>query len=593
MRISARPTTVETGAFAARARNLSRPADVTMPNSIGPAAARYPLMILPSLLAAAPPPHDGLGAFDVASIVGYLLVTLGIVIWASRKQKDTDDFFLGGRQLPWFAVGLSIMATLFSSISYLGNTGEIIKHGLVMFYKYLAYIPSIIVIVWLFIPFFMRLRLTSGYEYLERRFNRKVQLLGGLMFIWMRVGWISTVMYAGSLAMSRMMGLPLLGVIVALGLLATVYSWFGGMKAVIWNDVLQAFMLFGGAALILVYVMATTGTGIGDWWARAASGSAGHTTPIVFDFNPFVRATIVTAILDGFFWQICTHSSDQVVLQRYFTTTSVAAAVKSFTINVVASLAITVLLAISGLALLYFYLEYPSYLGGGLTMSLDPTQMSKADEVMPYFYAHQLPIGIGGLILAAFLCDAMQTLVSGVNSISAVVSGDLFEQKSKSSTDAIGIEPKNKSDAAGQLLFARVVTVIIGLLCTGVACCIPSINEQTNRNIIDLMPRLFNFLLGPMSTLFVAGMFMPHVGTRAVLVGSLTSLTTAVVWCWANELGLTDGRDLSPIWTVGLASITGYTTTYLAGFVFKGGPPAAREFTWREVMKRPAPTPGE
>jgi SSS family solute:Na+ symporter len=550
-------------------------------------------MNFPLLFAAAPPPHDGLGVFDVVGIIAYLLVTLGIVVWASRKQKDTDDFFLGGRQLPWFAVGLSIMATLFSSISYVGNSGEIIKNGLVTFYKYLAYIPSIAVIVYLFIPFFMRLRLTSGYEYLERRFSRKVQLLGGMMFIWMRVGWISTVMYAGSLAMSRMMGQPTLYVIIALGLLATVYSWFGGMKAVIWNDVLQAVMLFGGAGLILVYVMATTGTGLGDWWARAATGPAGHTSPIIFDLNPFVRATIFTAIIDGFFWQICTHSSDQVVLQRYFTTTSVRSARNSFLINITASLLITVLLAISGLALLYFYLEYPGYLGDGLTVSLDPSKMSKADEIMPYFYAHQLPLGIGGLILAAFLCDAMQTLVSGVNSISAVVSGDMFEQKSKSSTDAVGIEPKTKSDAAGQLLFARIITVVVGLICTGVACLIPSINAETGRNIIDLMPRLFNFLLGPMSTLFVAGMFMPHVGTRAVLVGSLTSLATAVFWCWANELGFTNGRDLSPFWVVSLASLTGYTTTWLAGWLLHRGPVPGREFTWREVMKRPVPTESE
>jgi SSS family solute:Na+ symporter len=547
-------------------------------------------MIFPSLFAAAPPPHSGLGFYDVVGIIAYLLVTLGIVVWASRKQNDTDDFFLGGRQLPWFAVGLSIMATLFSSISYVGNSGEIIKNGMVTFYKYLAYIPSVGVIIYLFIPFFMRLRLTSGYEYLERRFDRRVQLLGGVMFIWMRIGWISTVMFAGSLAMSRMMGMPTVYVIMALGLLATVYAWFGGMKAVIWNDVLQAVMLFGGAGLILVYVMATTGSGIDDWWARASSGSAGRTAPIFFDFNPFVRATILTAIIDGFFWQICTHSSDQVVLQRYFTTTSVRSARNSFLINITASLSITVLLAISGLALLYFYLEYPGYLGDGLTVSLDPSKMSKADEIMPYFYAHQLPIGIGGLILAAFLCDAMQTLVSGVNSISAVVSGDMFEQKSKSSTDAIGIASHSKADDAKQLLFARITTVLVGLLCTGVACFIPSINAETGRNIIDLMPRLFNFLLGPMSTLFVAGMFMPHVGARAVLVGSLTSLTTAILWCWANELGLTGDRgDLSPFWVVGLASMTGYSTTWLAGHVLERKPPKGLDFTWREVMKRPAP----
>src|SRR5262245_46983407 len=133
-------------------------------------------------------------------VQAYLLVTLGIVLWSSRRQKDTEDFFLGNRRLPWLAVGLSIMATLLSSLTYVGLTGEVVKNGIAGFMTQLAIIPAALVVVPIFIPFFMRLRFTSAYEYLEHRFDYRTRLLGGGLFLLLRTGWVSLVMYTGSLA---------------------------------------------------------------------------------------------------------------------------------------------------------------------------------------------------------------------------------------------------------------------------------------------------------------------------------------------------------------------------------------------------------
>src|SRR6185295_16960077 len=146
---------------------------------------------------------SGLEVFDFVVVVLYILATLAIVYRASKHQHDTDDFFLGNRRMPWLAVGLSIMATLLSSLTYLGLTGEVVKNGIAGFMTQAAIVPAAFLVTLLFIPFFMRLRFTSAYEYLEHRFDYRARLLGSALFLLLRLGWVSLVMYSGSLALSR------------------------------------------------------------------------------------------------------------------------------------------------------------------------------------------------------------------------------------------------------------------------------------------------------------------------------------------------------------------------------------------------------
>src|SRR5690606_26132676 len=122
-------------------------------------------------VASVPGPREGLELLDFVGVGVYLLVTASIVLWSSRRQATTEDFFLGGRRMPWMAVGLSLLATLMSSISYMGVPGEMITNGVAMFAQYLSLPFSMLVVLGIWVPFFMRLRMTSAYEYLERRFD--------------------------------------------------------------------------------------------------------------------------------------------------------------------------------------------------------------------------------------------------------------------------------------------------------------------------------------------------------------------------------------------------------------------------------------
>jgi len=235
--------------------------------------------------------------------------------------------------------------------------------------------------------------------------------------------------------------------------------------------------------------------------------------------------TVFTAAALSFFWTICTHGSDQVVLQRYFSTESLSAARRSYIVNAITDLTIGSLLALCGLALLAFYLQHPTFLPEGiLTEEHGQVVVKNGDRVLPYFFAHQLPAGIGGVVLAVLLCDAMQTLVSGVNSISAVFTTDVFGR----------LYPDGHRRLS-DLNLAKVLTVIVGLVVTGLGLGVAWLAQHSGRNIIDMMAPAFNVFLGPLAALFLIGMFLKCSG-RTAISAVLCGLGISFVWSYWKEL---------------------------------------------------------
>ncbi len=522
------------------------------------------------------PLEAGLQPLDFAAIVAYLAVTFGIALWFGSRQKSTEDYFVGGRRMPWLAVGLSILATLFSTISYLGLPGEAIKHGIGIFCGYMAVPLAAIVITRLWVPFFMRLRLTSAYEYLERRFSPPVRVAGGGLFILLRCGWMSMVIYVASIALDRVKGpdwewLPgedLYWWIGIIGLVAAVYTAVGGIQAVIWVDVLQCLLLLAGVLMAIGYVVYADGTGPRDWWESASTMAASHTTPKVFSLDVTVRVTIVTAMINNFFWNICTHGSDQVVLQRYFTTGSVRAARRSYFINLGVDLTMCGLMTVAGFALLAYYLNHSGRLPDG------ETAQGMADRLFPHFLGHELPAGCAGLIISAFLCDAIQTLESGANAIAAVVSEDVAPKRR---TEKNTIEKR-------ALNFARFSTVVVTAVVTGIAYAIAMLQQKYQLTIIDMMPKFFNMFVGPLAAMFCAGMFLPRCTTRTLMPAVLLGLGVSVLWSWWDVLVDPDTKP-----TILLAIAIPYLTTVLTAWLLSlfNSRPEDRPLTWRAVVNEP------
>ena len=523
--------------------------------------------------------NAGLEWPDFAAIAFYFALTFGIAVWFGRKQKDVDDFFVGGRRMPWFAVGLSILATLFSTLSYLGMPGEMIKNGMGVFMGILAAPLSMAVIMLLWIPFFMRLKLTSAYEYLELRFNYPVRLIGASLFVLLRLGWMSMVIFAASMALDRVKGPDLLWLpgpdiywwIGIVGVIAAIYTAVGGIQAMIWTDVLQCLLLLAGVLLAIGYVAAVDGTGPVDWWKTASNTSGRNNLPPVFSWDITVRTTIVFAMINHFFWNICTHGSDQVVLQRYFSVSSLKNARKSYFVNFLVDLTMATLLSLCGLALLAYYLKHADQVPDGLTA------VKGADKLFPHFLGNQLPAGFAGLIISAFLCDAIQTLESGVNAITAVAANDLVPRLRRG-------RPRIMSD----LMFARVLSIVITIAVTANAYFVANRVQAIGETIVGMMPKFFNMFVGPLASLFMIGMFFPRCTARSAIPAVLCGFSVSIVWSWWPEIfGVTKENSPSFLLAIAFPCVTTLALARaLSWFVERKGDHPGLKFTWREIVSK-------
>lgn len=527
---------------------------------------------------------SGLEALDFAAIGFYFALTFGIALWFGRKQKDVDDFFVGGRRMPWFAVGLSILATLFSTLSYLGMPGETIKNGMGVFMGYLAVPFSMAVVTLLWIPFFMRLRLTSAYEYLELRFSYPVRLIGASLFVLLRLGWMSMVIFAASMALDRVKGPDLTFLpgpdiywwIGLVGVIAAIYTAVGGIQAMIWTDVLQCLLLLAGVLLAIGYVAAVDGTGPVDWWMTAANTEGRNNLPPVFSWDITVRVTIVFALINNFFWTICTHGSDQVVLQRYFSVSSLKNARRSYFINFLVDITMASLLSLCGLALLAYYLKHADQVPGGLTA------VKGADKLFPHFLGNQLPAGFAGLIISAFLCDAIQTLESGVNAITAVAANDIVPRLRRG-------RPRIMSD----LTFARVMSIVITIVVTANAYFVTNRVQAIGETIVGMMPKFFNMFVGPLASLFIIGMFMPRCTARSAIPAVIYGFIVSIVFSWWREIfGFINERPPSFLLAIAYPCLSTLTAArILSWFVERGGEHPGLKFTWREIVRKPENEP--
>jgi Na+/proline symporter len=393
---------------------------------------------------------------------------------------------------------------------------------------------------------------------------------------------------------------------------------------------MQSVIMFAGVIITLSYVWIATGEGPAQWWSIAGGAHQQHTSPPLLSFDVTVRVTILTAMLHSFFWIVCTHGSDQMVVQRYFTTTSLKAALRSYLISACSDVTVAVLLAMSGLALFAFYHQHPTF----LSPEIAPIQ--SADKWFPYFIAHQLPPGLGGLILAALFAAGMSSVSSGINSVSAVAVTDIVSRFSRGSGH----------DADG-LARARWLSLAIGVLVTVLATGFARLAEKPSdaefhreeevvleqagklaeeedappvaahaQNIMELMAKGFNMFLGPLAALFFIGMFLPRSTSRSAIPAVLCGLAVSIVWSYWHELGLPqllDGimpagegfkaigfdrlvgpKAGVPTFTLAISLpcvITVLTAFALSWFIEDGREHAGRQWTWYAVMRRPVPPP--
>lgn len=459
-----------------------------------------------------------LATLDYAVLGAYLVGMLWLGAVFSRRQTSSDEYFLAGRSIPWFAVGLSVIATLMSSLTYVSEPGEVWKSGVTNMAGKMLAIPFEMALVWLvFIPFLTRFRYTSAYDYLGERFGEATKLLGIGLFLWYAVSWMGFIVLTSSRIMAAAADQPLYVIIAVVGVVATVYTVAGGLRAVIWTDVVQVALMLGGAIMAIVYVAVETGSTPVDWYDAVVTQHATKTLAF-FDLNPFTRSTIVTVAGSMFVWHVCTHLGNQMTVQRYFSTGSTTAARRSFVVGSLAGVLINLLLLAVGLALFFYY----HHLGQSRPEGMDPTG-KESDMVFPLFAMHRLPAGLAGAWLAAMLAAAMSSIDSGINSSASVLTVEWHRRRPHDAEEAHG----------GGLRGAKLLTFILGLSITLAAYGLDVLTRE--RNIIEMMSRSFNCFTGPLGGLFMLGMFAPRVGNRAACTAGIVGLLTSIGLAYSDR----------------------------------------------------------
>lgn len=459
-----------------------------------------------------------LSSLDFVVIVAYLVGLVLLGVYFSRRQTSEVSYFLGNRRMPWILVGMSVMATLVSTLSYLSLPGEMIRHGVGYFASILAYVPAVPVVTLLIIPAIMRLPVTSVYEYFEKRFNLATRLLGACVFILMRLTWVGLIIYTASFAMAKMTGWDTATLILVIGLVTTFYTTAGGMQAVLWSDFVQGCLLIGGALFIPAFIALKTGSGPVAWW-DAFSG-VGHAQVPVVSLDPFVRISMLGIIVESFFWHVATNSADQVAVQRYLSTSSVRAARRAFCVSALFTIVLLLLMMLVGLALFGFHFQQ-----SGLDAKTFQTGIaSDADARLPQFIARELPVGVSGLLLAAILAAAMSSLSSGINSISSVVMTD-FVNRFKPATS----NRNTVTVAMGTALAA-------GLIGLAMALGVDAFMRSTGWNLLEMVERINHLFVGPLGALFLAGLLFRRVGAAAALLGFAAGVGTSVLIAFSKGL---------------------------------------------------------
>jgi SSS family solute:Na+ symporter len=499
----------------------------------------------------------GLVWIDWTIIVVYAMSTIVLGWYFGRRQNSTLEYFVGSGNMNWLLIGVSLFATLLSTISYLSVPGEILGKGPIYLSMLLAFPIVYVIVAYGLLPVYMQHRVTSAYEMLEVRLGLSVRLLGAMMFLIMRLVWMSLLVYLAAKAMTVMLGvepeyIPV--IVLVTGFVSVIYTTLGGLRAVVITDLIQTILLFGGA--LLVVAMITYDTGNFSWFPTQWQDH--WDTQPIFSFDPRTRVTVVGSIVSVLIWYVCTAGGDQVSVQRFMATKDARAARRSFATQLIVSTLVHVTLVVVGLALLGFFRAHQDALPVGMSIH------ENADDLFPQYISYHLPIGVSGLVVAAMFAAAMSSIDSGVNSITAVVMTDLL--------DRFGLRPETEKR---QVLAARLLALGIGT----VVILGSSAMDSIPGNITAVTNKTVNLLTPPLFALFFFALFVPFSTPLGVWLGWLGGVTTAVLTAFSGPIfGLDPETGYDPIsfqWIGLLTLIVNLTIGLLVSWLSYNGKPQA------------------
>jgi solute:Na+ symporter, SSS family len=503
-------------------------------------------------------------ALDLIIIFGYLIGIVLFGAWFGRKQKTTSDYFLGDRSVPWWAVAFSIVATETSTITFISIPGIAFARGGNFQFLQLVfgYLLGRVVISILFIPSYFRGELLTVYQLLDRRFGAKIKMLAASLFIVMRniadgirlllTAIVLAAVYASfqPAANSEMI---IVASIILIGLAMIIFTYFGGMEAVIWVEVVQLGIYIAGAIAAAIVLINSIEGGFGA--ASTLATQFGKYTLFDFTFDHTRTFTFWSGLIGGCFLTMSTHGTDQYLVQRYLCTDRPRRAMVALLTSGGIVLAQFVGFLFIGVLLFAFY--HPFTDPGYATAASTAFPFTGGDRVFPDFITKYMPTGLSGLVVAAIFAAAMS---SSLNSIAATAVNDLYKP----------FRPAR--DDKHYLKVSHVLTLIWGIVQIGVAL---AVRNQPGSALSQALS-IASLINGPILGVFLVGTFLRRVSQPPALIGMVVSMGSMLYVFLATKVAWT--------WYVFLGSLITFVVAWAASFAFAASGEAPYAVKMREHL---------
>ncbi|GEP41955.1 sodium:solute symporter family transporter [Brevifollis gellanilyticus] len=477
----------------------------------------------------------------------YLAISVGVGLFAARGPKTSlGEYFLAGRGMNSVLVAMSILAALFSGISYLAGPAEVYRNGFGFAYAMLAFfIATPFTAIWM-LPKFYQSRYFTAYQILEERFSLSARLLASGLFIFRVVLWLAAATYAPALALEKVTGLPLWVTILSFGAITTTYTALGGMRAVIWTDLMQLCVLFGGQLIIVIVALGKIPGGFGGMWETVVADGR---MDLSLSFSLSERVNLGGVLIAAGFLHLVQMATDQVSVQRYLTAGSLKDSQRSLWIKLWSVPVVLALFYGTGLVLYAFYKVHGDPIAAGL--------IEKPDQILPYFVVTQLPAGLPGLLIAAIYAASMSVISSGLNSLASATVVD-FQQRLSGVKDG---------SASTQVSNARRITVGYGILVMLLAFAV----AKMPGNLVESVNTIIGLIGGPLLGLFFLGMFTKRATTRGALTGCFAGFV-GILSLYLYQNGIFTAQKPEQLVSFLWFTLLGCLLTMIVGLACSRGP---------------------
>ncbi len=514
---------------------------------------------------------------DYTVIGVYLLsmVLLGVVF---SRHQSREEFFEAGRSMGVLTVGLSVMATLFSSNSFVMYPSAAYSDGFKLGLTLVAHSLIVPLIVWVFIPVYTRLKCRTAYEYLELRFDGRVRTMASGLFVFLRIGWMAAATYAASVVVARISGIDQIAVIVGLGVVSILYTMLGGLRAVMWTDVAQ-FFVFSATILIALWLLVdrtdlTLGAILGRYFEEPRNAAVDFSFSMELKFGSW-------AVLIGIFIEaLSAFGADQVAVQRYLSARSEKTSQIAFLLNMAGIWLVVPALLVIGAGLFVYYGEHPAEMESlvaakraelGASASESALAAKIGDEAMPHFVKSHFPAGLKGLFLAALLAAIMSSLDSGIHSVTTALIVDFRDRLRPSASPP---------DERREVRLIRMLIVGIGVLAVLLACFVGDLG-----NVFDIGKKLMSAFGGPLLAVFILALFWRGATANGVFAGALLAAPVTFLAMYAF-----------PRWFSSWFWVVGFALAIVLSIVLSKIDPArthraTEPLTFREILRRSVAKP--